>query len=136
MATARVSTNKAAELLKAVPLLIHKAGTLTAAAFGGRYYNTQNVPLKIVRIHASVGTAPTGASLIFDVKINGTTVFTSAGDRPTIVASAFATAAAGVAATKSGDAITLLPGQYLTVEATQVGSSVAGADANVQVFLG
>lgn len=132
----RQSHNLARSLLKATPVVLSKAGTLTAAAFGGRYYNTQNVPLEIVRIHASVGTAPTGASLIFDVKINGTTVFAQTADRPTITATNFATAAAGVPATKTGDNIRLLPGQYLTVEATQVGSSVAGADANVQVFLG
>lgn len=134
--TGRLSTNLARELAKARPLTFSKAGTATAAAFGGRWYNTWGVPVKVGRIHASVGTAPTGASLKVDVKIDGTTVFAATGDQATITATNFATAIGGVVPTKTDDDdLIVLPGHYLTVEVSQIGSTVAGSDLNVQVYL-
>jgi len=115
------------------PLVLVKSGAQTVAALPGRFYNDHGVPMVVKRVHASVGTAPTGAGLTVDVKINGTTVFTAAGDRATVAATTFAGSAVP---TKSGDAITLLPGQYLTAEVAQVGSTIAGSDLVVQITLG
>jgi hypothetical protein len=135
--TGRQSTSLTREIGKAVPTVFTKAGAVSVAAFGGRFYNLTKHPLKVLRAHASVGTAPTGASLIVDVKINGTSVYAAAGDRPTITATNFASNVNGNAPTKTDlDDLLVLPGQYVTVEATQVGSTVAGSDATVQVYLG
>ena len=43
----------------------------------------------ITAVRASVGVAPTGASLIVDVHLDGTTIFTTQGNRPTITATNF-----------------------------------------------
>lgn len=83
----------------------------------------------ITQVRASVGTAPTGASLIVDVNKNGTTIFTTQSNRPTIAASGF---------TDLADAINvsaLADGDYLTVDTDQVGSSVAGSNLTVQVWM-
>lgn len=116
------------------PLIVEKAGAQTVAALPQRLYNATNVPLRVKKIHVAVGTAPTGTFLAVDAKINGTSVFANAADRPKVNASAFAGEAVP---TKTDEtAITVLPGQYVTVEVTQIGSTVAGSDLVVQVHLG
>lgn len=81
----------------------------------------------ITNVIASVGTAPTGASVIFDVNKNGSTIFTTQANRPTIAAGTFAdlTATPNVTSVVSGD--------YLTVDVDQIGSSIAGAQAVVRI---
>lgn len=108
-----------------------KAGAVTVAALPKRYYNDTNVPLRVRKVELSAGTAPTGAALVVDVKINGTSVFAAAGDRAKINASA--STGSGVP-NKTGDAIEVLPGQYVTAEVTQIGSTVAGSDLAVRVL--
>lgn len=103
-----------------------KAGTLTVGAGTGRYL----MPAAgfIVGVGAAINTAPTGASLIVDVNRNGSTIFTTQAHRPTIVASAFATAGPAIP-----DVPNFSAGDYLSVDIDQVGSTVAGADLVVQV---
>jgi hypothetical protein len=81
----------------------------------------------IVNVYASCSTEPTGASLILDVNLNGTTIFTTQGNRPTIAASAFTdmTSAPDVTAVSAGD--------FITVDIDQIGSTIAGADIVVGV---
>lgn len=83
----------------------------------------------ILGVAATVGGAPTGASLIVDVNKNGTTLFTNQANRPTIAAGANA----------SGDTVpditALVAGDYLTIDTDQVGSTVAGSDLVVVVRL-
>ncbi len=97
-----------------------------------------------VRIYAEVyrqvyacrvvaNTAPTGADLIMDVNKNGSTIFTTAANRPKIVIAAF------VGAWAIPDRITLvgtqiLKGSYLSVDIDQIGSTVAGADLTVEIM--
>lgn len=81
----------------------------------------------ISNVIASVGTAPTGASIVFDVNKNGTTIFTTQANRPTIAAGTF------VDLNSVPDVLTLNAGDYLTVDIDQVGSSVAGAEAVVRI---
>jgi hypothetical protein len=91
----------------------------------------QRLPLpfdcRIVDVRTMVGTAPTGASILVDVNKNGTTIFTTQGNRPSIAASGNASSAA------VPDVTTASAGDYLTVDVDQVGSSVAGADLVVVV---
>jgi hypothetical protein len=82
-----------------------------------------------VNVRASLGSAPSGAAVIVDVNKNGTTVFTTQANRPSI-------AAAGFVSTKvTPDVTTLSDGDYMTVDIDQIGSSVAGSDLTVTVLL-
>lgn len=83
----------------------------------------------IVGVRASVNVAPTGASLIVDVNKNGTTIFTTQANRPTIAASGF---------TDMADAINvpgLSLGDYLQCDVDQIGSTIPGTDVTVQVLM-
>jgi hypothetical protein len=100
-------------------------GTLTVGTGMARLYFPR--ACTIINVIASVGTAPTGASVIFDVNKNGTTIFTTQGNRPTITASAF------VDTSSVPDVTSIAAGDYLTVDLDQIGSTVAGADATVSI---
>ena len=99
-------------------------GTLTVGAGSARFRFPWAVT--ILGVSATVGTAPTGASILIDVNKNGTTLFTTQSARPTILASAFVTTTEAVPAIT-----TLIAGDYLTVDRDQIGSTIAGADLSV-----
>jgi hypothetical protein len=103
-------------------------GTVSIGAGTFRLYNDTGAMWTITGVRASVGTAPTGASLIIDINKNGTTIFTTQANRPTIAA----------AANTSGnvtnpDIAAVAAGEYLTVDIDQIGSTIAGADLTVQI---
>lgn len=102
-------------------------GTVAAATGRSRVY--MEGTYSVVSVRASVNTAPTGASLICDVNKNGTTIYTTQANRPTIAASAF------TATANSPDVTTLAAGDYLTVDVDQVGSTMAGSDLTVTIRL-
>ncbi len=109
-------------------LMFHRTGTITVAAGTFSWYNDLGVPVTIRSVRATVGTAPTGASLIVDVNVNGTTIYGTQGNRPTIAASS----------TTSGkntgmSVVAVADGARITVDVDQVGSTVAGAELVVQV---
>lgn len=83
--------------------------------------------VSILNVAATVGTAPTGSSVIVDVNKNGTTVFTTQSNRPAI----------GISANASSDTIpdvtALAAGDYLSVDIDQVGSIVPAGDLIVTV---
>lgn len=81
----------------------------------------------IVGVSMAVNTAPTGAAIIADVNKNGTTIFTTQANRPTIAAGAFATAAE----VTNMNVTSIAAGDYLTVDIDQVGSTVSGADLSL-----
>lgn len=95
-------------------------GTLTVGVGKGRV--RLPTAATIVSVSATANTAPTGAGIVVDVNKNGTTVFTTQGNRPSIATGANASADA------IPDVTTLTAGDYLTVDIDQVGSTVAGAD--------
>ena len=72
-------------------------------------------------VYAHVGTAPTGATLIADLNIAGTTVFTTQSGRPTIAIS-------GTDDTATPEVVAGTAGQTITLDIDQIGSSVAGAN--------
>ena len=78
----------------------------------------------ILGVSAAVNTAPTGAAIIMDVNKNGTTIFTTQGNRPQIAASAYATAAE----VTNMDVVSFAAGDYCTLDLDQVGSTVAGSE--------
>jgi hypothetical protein len=107
-------------------IALGSSGTLTAGVKTMRLY----VPFActITNVAASVGTDPTGASVVVDVLKNGTTLWgTNPGNRPTITATNFADL------TNTPDTTAISAGDYLTLTVASVGSTVAGADLNVVI---
>lgn len=84
--------------------------------------------LKVTGGKIEVGTAPTGAALICDVHKNGTTLWTTQGNRPTV-------AAAGTsAAITAPDVTSIAQGDRLLLMVDQIGSTVAGKDLSVTLY--
>lgn len=107
-------------------LKLESAGALTVGAGKDRALIPFNC--EIVSVSAIVGTAPTGASLIVDVLKNGTTIFTTTANRPTIVAGATQTTTF-----PRPDVTRLVAGDNLTLSISQIGSTVAGSDLDVVI---
>lgn len=83
----------------------------------------------ISEVRITAGTAPTGASLIADVKKNGTTIYSGGTGRPTLTAGS----TQGTDGTPS--TTTAAGGDYFTIDIAQIGSTVAGADIAVMIEL-
>ena len=82
---------------------------------------------KISYVTAALITAPAGASAIVDLHKNGTTMYTTQGNRPTIAAgSTYVTATLP-------DVTIWAAGDVLQLEVDQKGSSTDGADLSVVV---
>lgn len=101
------------------------SGTLTVQTGAVRLYFGQNATIR--RINAGVGTAPTGTSLIIDVNKNGTTLFSTQGNRPTIAVSTFSDTE------NLPDVVSVSAGDYLTVDIDQIGSTIAGENLTVTI---
>lgn len=84
----------------------------------------------IVGTRAMVGTAPTGANIILDINKNGTTIYTTQANRPTINAGSNSGGPGS-----APDVTTLAAGDYLTVDIDQVGSTLTGSDLTVSVIV-
>lgn len=123
------TTERVVTRLESVPdAIFSRAGVLQVAVGAGRYYVPR--PLQILRVVAAVGTPPTGAPIICDVNVNGSTVFTNQVDRPTIAIGASKVSIPAVPAL-----IDLAVGDLMSVDIDQVGSSVAGSDLTVIVLM-
>lgn len=103
------------------------AGALTVSTDVAAYFQ---VPAKCiideVRVH--VGAAPTGASVLVDVNIGGTTIFTTQANRPTIAVST----TDATSGTPDGG-IAVAKNSVLSVDVDQIGSVIAGS--NLVVFV-
>ena len=98
-------------------------GVLAVKSGGTRYYYEQAATIQQIR--ASVGTAPSGSSIIIDVRKNGTSIFPLS-PKPTIISGTNT-------ATATPDTTSLSAGDYLTVDITQIGSITPGADLSVEI---
>ncbi len=74
---------------------------------------------------AYLDTAPTDATAIFDVNKDGTTLYSTQGNRPTITATEF------VSTETAPDVTAWAADSYLQADIDQVGSSVTGANATL-----
>lgn len=102
----------------------YESGTLTTGTNKGVRYVVPQA-MTIVKCWLRVRTAPTGAALIIDINKNGTTIWTTQGNRGQI-------AAAGSSnSTTTFDVTSLAAGDYLDLDIDQVGSTVAGADLTI-----
>lgn len=101
------------------------AGTLVPGPGNTRLRFPFAVTIDSVAITA--GSSPSGAAILVDVNKNGTTIFSTQGNRPSIA----------VGANASGDQVpditALTVGDYLTVDLDQVGSALPGGDLLVVV---
>jgi hypothetical protein len=99
-------------------------GTLyTGTNFGPRYIVPENMTIK--KVWLITRTAPTGANLTIDINKNGTTIWSTQGNRASI------TASATTGNTTTFDTTALVAGDYLDFDIDVVGSSVSGTDLTV-----
>lgn len=83
----------------------------------------------ITDVRAYLDTAPTGATFIIDVNKNGTTIFTTQGNRPTVAISGNAST------TTVPDVTTVAAGDRISLDIDQIGSGTAGSDLQVAVTI-
>lgn len=109
-------------------LQFQSVGVLTAAA--GKAFVVAPYGGTIKKISARVGTTSAGSSIIVDINKNGTTIFTTQANRPTI-------AAAAVVATLAGtpEVLTFAAGDLLSLDIDQIGSGTAGSNLGVSVLV-
>jgi hypothetical protein len=93
-----------------------------------RWYNRTGRTITLIGAWVASNTAPTGADMRADVNKNGTSIFTTQGNRPTCSAT---TNGGGISATP--DVTSLADGDYLTADIDVVGSTIAGANVTVGV---
>ena len=101
------------------------AGNQYVHSHPARLYVNATTTIKDAR--CSVNTAPTGSSLIVDVNLDGTTIFSTQANRPTIAISGF-TAVSGTPNTTSASS-----GSYFSIDVDQIGSTLPGSDLVCQV---
>lgn len=105
-------------------------GTVAVSTGTFKWRNYTGATLSIKRVCAQVGTAPVGASILVDVNVNGTTIFTTQANRPSI-----ASGATESSIVTNMNVTTITSGQSLTIDVDQVGSTTPGANLAVQVEL-
>ena len=116
--------------LQILPLAVWN-GTLTTATDVYRWYNKTGRALTIKAVWISVGTAPTGSTILVDVNKNGTTIFTTGTpgtNRPSIAISGFVSSRV-----TNMDVTSVADGDYLTFDIDQIGSTIAGSNLIVTV---
>ena len=79
----------------------------------------------ITKAYAYATTAPTGASLLFDINVNGSTIWSTQGNRLAIAS----TANSGTQT--SFNTTTLAENDVLSIDIDQIGSTIAGSDITV-----
>lgn len=99
-----------------------------AVASGGLGFRAP-IALELQHVRLSVSTAPTGAALLVDVNKNGTTMFTTQANRPTIAAGAYTETAI-----TAPDVVSIAAGDRITVDIDQVGSTIAGSNLVVVAY--
>jgi hypothetical protein len=104
------------------------AGNLSPVTGDLRIYNRTGHNLTIVSVFISVDTPSSGSSIIVDINLNGTTIFTTQSNRPTIAAGAYTgeTTTIEVNAWNYGS-------NYLQVDVDQVGSGTPGSNLTVHI---
>jgi hypothetical protein len=105
-----------------------QAGTLATGVGKFFLYNDTGYAMTIIAVRVRVNTAPTGATLIIDVNKNGTTIYTTQANRPTVAISGT------TVKSTNPDVTSLADGDNLSIDIDQVGSTVAGADMTVAVI--
>ena len=98
---------------------------LTTGTGINRWYIDQ--ASSVTNVLASVSVPSGGSSIIFDVNKNGTTIFTTQANRPTIPAGGYYTF------TNIANVTNLALGDYLSVDVDQIGSTASGSSAVIRI---
>jgi hypothetical protein len=105
-----------------------RAGALTTGAGTMRFYNDRSVPLTILSIRINTGTPSTSGLPTVDINIDGGTIYTTQGNRPSIAVGAL------TSGKNTGFATSVLPvGSYLTADVDLAGAGAS--DLVVQIEL-
>jgi hypothetical protein len=100
-------------------------GTATVSADAGvKWFNRTGRTITITGWDISATTAPAGADLIADVLKNGTTTYTTTGNRPRLTSAGAQTHSTAT----TPDSAAVADGDYLQVQLVQVGSTTPGAN--------
>lgn len=114
------------------------SGAITVQTGVHQWYNAGPYPYRLWGAWASLGTAPTGSSATFDVKLNGTTSFFEAARVPTILAgnkwSGLSLGTSDGWSLASYNTV-INPGQFIVGGVLSVGATVAGSDLVVAMRL-
>ena len=102
-------------------------GALSVGSGSIRIPNHAGRTLNIIGVYLDVSTPPTGAAIIGDIHLDGTTIFTNQAHRPQIAAGA------NSGNTTDIDVSAWADGSYLTMGVDQIGSTVAGSDLTATV---
>jgi hypothetical protein len=119
--TERIDTNRV--------ICFYIAGDL---AIGTNLSARVSVPFdgEITKAVAYIATAPTGASVIFDINKNGTSIWaTTTGNRVTVAATA------NTGTQTSFDTILVSKDDYFTIDVDQIGSTLPGTSATVELYV-
>jgi len=92
-----------------------------------RWYNKTGRTLTIDKVWASLGVASTSGSVVFDVKKNGTSLWTATGDRPTVAQNA------NVSTTTAPNTTTISDGEYLRFDVISIGTGSGYAIISVDL---
>lgn len=113
----------------ALPVPVHH--NLWAAAPSGTasFRFVAPYPCKVVEVRTVAGVAPTVAANITDVNKNGTTIFTTQANRPTIAIAA----TVSNAAVPDAAAATLAKGDVLSFDTDQAGTSTSAVSVVVSI---
>jgi len=106
------------------PLIFSHPGDAEVTTGTAKYLEAVGIELSTVA--STVGSAPSDASLIIDVMLNGVSIFPTS-QKPTIAPGATTSSQA------TPDTTTIPPGAVLTVNIDQVGSTEPGADLTVMI---
>jgi hypothetical protein len=111
-----------------IPLVYSISGALTVAA-GVHKIPWYGGSKTIQRVALTVGTAPTGAAILVDINKNGSTIWSTQANRATVATSAT------TGTTTTFNTTALADGDYLTIDVDQIGSTVAGSDLVVTIWV-
>lgn len=132
LVNADVASNAAIAITKLAPLPVYPAFALsdetTALTTGLKLTYRMPYAMTVTGVYVESVTAPTGSTIIADVKKNGTTIFST---KPSIDASEDDSATGAVQAVLTGGTTSLALRDKLTFSIDQVGSTIAGAGLKV-----
>jgi len=103
------------------------SGNLAVGSGLIRLYNHFGRALTITAVYAAVATPPTGQAAIFDINLEGATIFTTQSHRPQIAADQYEGSASAIDVTNWPD------GYYITIDVDQIGSGNPGSNATITI---
>ena len=118
--TARVNTLESGVF--AVESLVFSVSGNLSVKVGGSRYPIKGGTFAILSVAAEVGNAPGGQAVIADVNKNGTTIYGTQANRPTVAAGS------NVATVGAHSTTSLTTGDHVTVDIDQIGTGPVAAD--------